>query len=138
MILPWIAPPDKRKDFYIMNYDEVKVVLFPVLEEMGYTLDLDDEFDLQPAVVTFDRKRKKMCIDPKADSLNQVIGALSMYFERFPACCERAIYFQNGRTPPDRKDYLPDLGYVRLSDYNLKEYIRFIMAIMIAAQQKVR
>lgn len=39
-----------------MNFDDVKAVLFPVLEEMGYTLDLNDGFDIQPAVVTFDRQ----------------------------------------------------------------------------------
>lgn len=122
-----------------MNFDEVKAVLFPVLEGMGYTLDLVDNFDLQPAVVIFNRQNKMMEIDPKADSFNQVIGALSMYFEDFPAWCERAIYFQDGHNP-DGKAFSFDFktGYVRLNDYDLKEFIRFIHAIMIAAQQKVR
>lgn len=115
-----------------MNYDEVKAVLFPVLEGMGYTLDLVDNFDLQPAVVIFNRQNKTMEIDPKADSVNQVIGALSMYFENFPFCCNRAIYFQDGRNP-DKKECLSNFGYVRLNDYDLKKFIRFIHAIMIAA-----
>lgn len=123
-----------------MNYDEVKSVLFPVLEGMGYTLDLVDGFDLQPAVVTFERKTKTMCIDPKADSFQQVIGVLSMYFERFPWICKRAIYFQDGHFPGGETLVFKDcaIGYVRLSDYDLKKFIRFITAIMIAAQQKVR
>lgn len=116
-----------------MNFDKVKAVLFPVLEGMGYTLDFDENFDLQPAVVIFNRKNKTMEIDPKANSLNQVIGALSMYFENFPAWCERAIYFQDGHNPPDEKERLSNFGYVRLDDYDLKKFIRFIHAIMIAA-----
>lgn len=128
-----------------MNFDDVKAVLFPVLEEMGYTLDLNDGFDIQPAVVTFDRQNKTMCIDPKADSLNQVVGALSMYFEEFPAFCERAVYFQ-GERPSDENEKLFRFktGYVRLNKYDLKEFFRFIHALMIAAnignsaQQKVR
>lgn len=122
-----------------MNFDEAKAVLFPVLEGMGYTLDLDEGFDLQPAVVTFDRKNKTMSIDPKADSLNQVIGALSMYFECFSASCERAVYFQ-GENPSDEDEKLfrNKIGYVRLDNYELKSFVRFIHAIMLAAQQKVR
>lgn len=122
-----------------MNFDEVKAVLFPVLEGMGYTLDLDASFDLQPAVVTFDRESKTMCIDPKADSLNQVIGALSMYFECFSASCERAVYFQ-GENPSDEDEKLfrDKIGYVSLNKYDLRKFIRFLHAIMLAAQQKVR
>lgn len=125
-----------------MNYDEVKSVLFPVLEGMGYTLDLVDGFDLQPAVVTFERKTKTMCIDPKADSFQQVIGVLSMYFERFPWICKRATYYHDGHCPDEAKRRFEfsgfELGYVKFNDYDLKEFIRFITAIMIAAQQKVR
>lgn len=122
-----------------MDFDEVKAVLFPVLEGMGYTLDLDDGFDLQPAVVIFDRDSNTMTIDPKADSLNQVVGALSMYFEHFPAFCERAIYFQGDHpSDEDGKLFKFKTGYVRLDNYRLKGFIRFIKAIMLAAQQKVR
>lgn len=122
-----------------MNFDEVKAVLFPVLEGMGYTLDLDDGFDLQPAVVTFDRKSKTMCIDPKADRLNQVIGALSMYFECFSASCKRAVYFQGGNpSDEDEKLFRDKIGYVRLDNYDLRKFVRFLHAIMLAAQQKVR
>ena len=122
-----------------MDFDKVKAVLFPVLEEMGYTLNLYDDFDLQPTVVTFDRKDKTMCIDPKASSLIQVIAVLSMYFECFPACCERAVYFQ-GKRPYDEDEKLLNfkIGYVSLDNYDLKKFIRFIHAIMLAAQQKVR
>lgn len=123
-----------------MNFDEVKTVLFPVLEGMGYTLDLDEGFDLQPAVVTFDRQNKTMCIDPKADSFHQVIGALSMYFERFPWICKRAVYFQGGHRPDGHVFAFKDcaIGYVDLDNYDLKKFVRFICAITIAAQQKVR
>jgi len=123
-----------------MNYDKVKAVLFPVLEGMGYTLDLDDGFDLQPAVVTFDRQNKTMCIDPKADSLNQVIGVLSMYFERFPSPCKKVTYYHDGQCPDEAERRLEssnfELGYVRFNDYDLKEFFRFICALMLAANVK--
>ena len=122
-----------------MDFDEVKAVLFPVLDRMGYTLDLDDGFDLQPDVVIFDRKNNTMIIDPKADSTNQITGVLSVYFEHFPAFCERAIY-RPGKRPSDADEKLFrfKIGYVRLNDYDLKKFVRFINAIMLAAQQKVR
>lgn len=128
-----------RKDLLHMNFDEVKAVLFPVLEGMGYTLDLDASFDLQPVVVTFERKSKRMCIDPKADSLHQVIGTLSMYFEEFPTPCERAIYSLGERpSNEDEKLFRNKIGYVSLDNYDLRKFIRFLHAIMLAARQKVR
>lgn len=68
-----------------------------------------------------------------------------MYFEEFPAFCERAVYFQ-GERPSDENEKLFRFktGYVRLNKYDLKEFFRFIHALMIAAnignsaQQKVR
>jgi len=137
-IVTQTAPPDK-KGFLHMNFDEVKAVLFHVLEGMGYTLDLDASFDLQPVVVTFERKSKRMCIDPKADSLHQLIGTLSMYFEEFPAPCERAVYSLGERpSNEDEKLFRDKIGYVRLDNYDLRKFIRFLHAIMLAAQQKVR
>ena len=122
-----------------MNFDEVKAVLFHVLDRMGYTLDLDASFDLQPVVVTFERKSKRMCIDPKADSLHQLIGTLSMYFEEFPAPCERAVY-SLGERPfnEDEKLFRDKIGYVSLDKYDLRKFIRFLHAIMLAARPKVR